>query len=181
MISRLLTFESATTRCTHKERCPRLRSLVLLSCRFQRLLGAISGRDKAERMTRRIGVDPRAVEARLMVELRPAHSEHGSLGRVEVVNPKMQVKLHRRGRVRPSRRLMARRSLERKVEAWLLPLAYRVPVRIRMDHRPPRQAAVELRESGGIAAVQGDSAQLSDTAHNFQPTRRLATASPTLT
>jgi hypothetical protein len=123
MISRLLTFESAPTRCTHKERCPRLRSLVLLSCRFQRLLGAISGRDKAERMTRRIGVDPRAVEARLMVELRPAHREHGSLGRVEVVNPKMQVKLHRRGRVRPSRRLMAPRSLERKVEACLLVLA----------------------------------------------------------
>jgi hypothetical protein len=132
-------------------------------------------------MTRRIGVDPRAVEPRLIVELRRAHCEHGSLGCVEVANPKMQVKLHRRRRVGPSRRLMARRSLERKVEACLLPLAYRVPICMRIDHRPPRQAAVELRESGGIAALQRDSTQLSDTAHNFQPTRRLATASPTLT
>jgi hypothetical protein len=74
-------------------------------------------------MTRRIGVDPRAVEPRLIVELRRAHCEHGSLGCVEVAKPKMQVKLHRRRRVRPSRRLMARRSLERKVEACLLVLA----------------------------------------------------------
>jgi hypothetical protein len=66
---------------------------------------------------------------------------------------------------------MARRSLERKVEACLLVLAYRVPVCVRVDHRPPRQAAVELRESGGVAALQGDSAQLSNTAHNRQRTQ----------
>jgi hypothetical protein len=43
---------------------------------------------------------------------------------------------------------------------------------VRVDHRPPRQPAVEVRESGGIAAFQGDSAQLSNTtAHNGQPTR----------
>jgi hypothetical protein len=113
-------------------------------------------------MTCRIGVDPGAV-ARLMIELRPAQGEHGSLGCVQVVNPKMQVKLHRRSRVRPIRRLMARRSLERQVEACVLALAHRVPAGVRVDHRPPRQPAVEVRESGGIAAFQGDSAQLSNT------------------
>jgi hypothetical protein len=122
-------------------------------------------------MTCRIGVDSGAV-ARLIVKHRPAQGEHGSLGGVEVVNPKMQVKLHRRRRVRPSRRLMARRSLERQVEACVLALAHRVPVCVRVDHRPPRQPAVEVRESGGVAAFQGDSAQLSNTtAHNGQPTR----------
>jgi len=44
-------------------------------------------------MTCRIGVDTGAV-ARLIVKHRPAQGEHGSLGCVEVVNPKMQVKLH---------------------------------------------------------------------------------------
>jgi hypothetical protein len=122
-------------------------------------------------MTCRIGVDSGAV-ARLIVKHRPAQGEHGSLGCVEVVNPEMQVKLHGRRRVRPSRRLMARRSLERQVEACVLALAHRVPVCVRVDHRPPRQPAVEVRESGGIAAFQGDSAQLSNTtAHNGQPTR----------
>jgi hypothetical protein len=38
----------------------------------QWLLSATSGWDKAERMTCRIGVDPRAVRPRLIVELRPA-------------------------------------------------------------------------------------------------------------
>ena len=57
-------------------------------------------------MTCRIGVDTGAV-ARLIVKHRPAQGEHGSLGCVEVVNPKMQVKLHGRRRVRPGRRLMA--------------------------------------------------------------------------
>jgi hypothetical protein len=122
-------------------------------------------------MTCRIGVDSGAV-ARLIVKHRPAQGEHGSLGGVEVMNPKMQVKLHGRRRVRPSRRLMARRSLERQVEACVLALAHRVPVCVRVDHRPPRQPAVEVRESSGIAAFQGDSAQLSNTtAHNGQPTR----------
>ena len=131
-------------------------------------------------MTCRIGVDPGAV-ARLMIELRPAQGEHGSLGCVQVVNPKMQVKLHRRGRVRPSRRLMARRSLERQVEACVLALAYRVPVGVRVDHRPPRQPAVELRESGGIAAFQGDSAQLSNTtAHKVNLLDVWAQRCPTL-
>ena len=132
-------------------------------------------------MTCRIGVDPGAV-ARLMIELRPAQGEHGSLGCVQVVNPKMQVKLHGRGRVWPSRRLMARRSLERQVEACVLALAYRVPVGVRVDHRPPRQPAVELRESGGIAAFQGDSAQLSNTtAHKVNLLDVWAQRCPTLT
>ena len=48
-------------------------------------------------MTCRIGVDSGAV-ARLIVKHRPAQGEHGSLGCVEVVNPKMQVKLHGRRR-----------------------------------------------------------------------------------
>jgi hypothetical protein len=74
-------------------------------------------------MTCRIGVDLRAVRPRLIGELRPAEGEHDSLGCVEVINAKMQVSLHGRRRVRPSRRLMARRSLERKVEACLLVLA----------------------------------------------------------
>jgi len=143
-----------------------------LLCRFQRLVGAIPGRDKAERMTCRIGVDSRAIGPRLIVELRPAQGEHGSLGCVEVVDPKMEVKLHGRRRIRPSRRLMARRSLERQVEACLLALAYRVPVCPRVDHRPPRELAVELCECGGITALQSDSAQLSKTAHILQPTRR---------
>jgi len=122
-------------------------------------------------MTCRIGEDSGAV-ARLIVKHRPAQGEHGSLGGVEVVNPKMQVKLHGRRRVRPLRRLMARRSLERQVEACVLALAHRIPVGVRVDHRPPREPAVEVRESGGIAAFQGDSAQLSNTtAHNGQPTR----------
>jgi hypothetical protein len=122
-------------------------------------------------MTCRIGVNTGAV-AWLIVKHRPAQGEHSSLGCVEVVNPKMQVKLHGRRRVRPRRRLMARRSLERQVEACVLALANRVPVGVRVDHRPPRQPAVELRESGGIAAFQGDSAQLSNTtAHNGQLTR----------
>jgi hypothetical protein len=53
-------------------------------------------------MTCRIGVDPGAV-AWLIVEHRPAQGEHGSLGCVEVVNLEMNVKLHGRRRVRPSR------------------------------------------------------------------------------
>jgi hypothetical protein len=122
-------------------------------------------------MTCRIGVDSGAV-ARLIVKHRPAQGEHGSLGCVEVVHPEMEVKLHGRRRIRPGRRLMARRSLERQMEACLLALAYRAPVFLRVDHRPPRQPTVEVRESGGIAAFQGDSAQLSNTtAHNGQPTR----------
>jgi hypothetical protein len=117
-------------------------------------------------MTCRIGVDSGAV-ARLIVKHRPAQGEHCSLGCVEVVNPKMHVKLHGRRRVRPRRRLMARRSLERQVEACVLALTHRVPVCVRVDHRLPRQPAVEVRETGGIAAFQGDSAQLSNTtAHN---------------
>jgi hypothetical protein len=75
---------------------------------------------------------------------------------------------------------MARRSLERKVEACLLVLAYRVPVCVRVDHRPPRQAAVELRESGGVAALQGDSAHFQ---HRSQPSTYLVWSHrrPTLT
>jgi hypothetical protein len=64
-------------------------------------------------MTCRVGEDPRAVGPRLIVELRPTQGEHGSLGRVEVVDPKMEVKLHGRCRIRPRRRPMAGRSLER--------------------------------------------------------------------
>jgi hypothetical protein len=40
------------------------------------------------------------------------------------------------------------------VEACVLALAHRVPVCVRVDHRPPHQPAVEVRESGGIAAFQ---------------------------
>jgi hypothetical protein len=70
--------------------------------------------------------------------------------------------------------LMTRRPLDRQVEACLLVLAYRVPFCLRVDHRPPRQPAVELRESGEVAAFQCHSAQVSSTtAHNGQPTRRL--------
>ena len=58
------------------------------------LLGATSGRDEAERVPCRIGVDPRAVAARLIVEPRSAHGEHGLLDFIEVVNPEMQVDLH---------------------------------------------------------------------------------------
>jgi hypothetical protein len=61
---------------------------------FHTLLGAISGRDEAERMTCRIGEDPRAVAARLIIEFRSARGEHGLLDRFEVVNPEMQVDLH---------------------------------------------------------------------------------------
>lgn len=51
-----------------------------------------------------------------------------------------------------------------------------------MDHRPPRQAALELRESGGVAALQGDSAQLSNSAHNGQRTSSFwSQRCPTLT
>jgi hypothetical protein len=87
-------------------------------------------------MTRRIGEDARAVERWLMVEPRGAQGQHGPLGRIEVVDPKVQVSLHGRRRIRPRRRLMARRSLERQVEACLLALAHRVPVWIVVDDRP---------------------------------------------
>jgi hypothetical protein len=40
-------------------------------------------------MTCRIGEDARAVGRWLMVELRPAQGQHGSLGRVEVIHPEM--------------------------------------------------------------------------------------------
>jgi len=71
---------------------------------------------------------------------------------------------------------MARGSLERQVEVCAL--AYRVPVCVREDDGPPRELAVELRELSGIAAFQSDSAQLADTAHRLQPSRRPATAPP---
>lgn len=116
------------------------------------------GRHKAEGMTRRIGEDTRAVGRWLMVELRGAHVQHGPLGRIEVVHPKVQVNLHRRGRIRPRRWLMARRSLERQVEACRLALAHRAPVWIVVDDRPPGQHAVKVREQRGITALQGDSA-----------------------
>ena len=122
-------------------------------------------------MTCRIGIDPRAIGIRLIVELRPAQGEHCSLGCVEVVDPEVKVKLHGRRRIRPGRRLMARRSLEREMEGRVLALANRVPVFVRVDHGPPREAAVELREGCGIAALQGDSAQPSNTDHDRQPTR----------
>jgi hypothetical protein len=66
---------------------------------LKQLLGAIPRRDKTEWMTCRVGEDPRAVGPRLIVELRPTQGEHGSLGRVEVVDPKMEVKLHGRSRI----------------------------------------------------------------------------------
>jgi hypothetical protein len=122
-------------------------------------------------MTCRIGVDPRAVR-RLIFELRPAQGEHVSFGCIKVVDPKMEVDLHGRRRIGPSRRLMPRRSLERQVESCILALAYRVPVCVCVDHRPARELAVELRERSGIAAFQGDPAQLSNAAHTLQPTRR---------
>ena len=122
-------------------------------------------------MTRRIGENLRPVRPRLIVELRPAQGEHCSLGCVEVVDPEVKVKLHGRRRIRPGRRLMARRPLEREVEARVLALANRVPVFVRVDHGPPHEAAVELREGCGIAALQGDSAQPSNTDHDRQPTR----------
>jgi hypothetical protein len=140
--------------------------------------GAIPRRHKTEWMTCRVGEDPCAVWPRLIVELRPTQGEHGSLGRVEVVDTKMEVKLHGGRWIRPSRRPMARRSLERQVEACLLALAHRVPVVVGVDHGPPRKPAIELRERGGIAAFQGDSAQPANTAHVLQPTRRPATALP---
>jgi len=45
-------------------------------------------------MTYRIGVDPRAVGPGIIVELRSAQGEHGSLGFVEVAHPKVKMKLH---------------------------------------------------------------------------------------
>jgi hypothetical protein len=133
-------------------------------------------------MTCWIGADPRPVGPRPIVELRSPEGEHDLLGSVEVVDPEMQVKLHRRRRIRPRRRLMARRSLERQVEVCLLALAYRAPVRLRANHRPPRDPAVELRERGGVAALQGDPTQPSNTAHTLQATRRSAPRRcPTLT
>src|SRR6266542_2640476 len=106
------------------------------------------------------------------------HKTEWMTGRVEVVDTKMEVKLHGGRWIRPSRRPMARRSLERQVEACLLALAHRVPVVVGVDHGPPRKPAIELRERGGIAAFQGDSAQPANTAHVLQPTRRPATALP---
>jgi hypothetical protein len=123
-------------------------------------------------MTCRIGVDPRAAGRRLIVELHPAKGEHVSFGCIEVVDPKMEVDLHGRRRIGPSWRLMPRRPLERQVEACILAVAYRVPVCLCIDHRPAREAAVEIRERSRIAAFQGDPAQLSNTAHTRQPTRR---------
>ena len=123
-------------------------------------------------MTCRIGVDPRAVGPGLIVELRSAQGEHSSLGFVQVDHPKVKVKLHRRRRVRPGRRLMTGRSLERQMEACLFALANRAPVCVGEDDGPPREPAVELSELGGIAAFQGDSAQPADTAHSLQASRR---------
>jgi hypothetical protein len=146
-----------------------------------RLVGAVPSRDKAERMTCRIGVDPRAAGPRLIVELRPAQGKHVSFGCIEIVDSKMKVDLHGRRRIGPSRRLMARRALERQVEACILAVAYRVPVCVCIDDRPAREPAVEIRERSRIAAFQGDPAQLSNTAHTLQPTRRFGHSAPTLT
>jgi hypothetical protein len=48
---------------------------VVESIRCGRLLGPIPCRDKAERVTCRIGIDPGAVGLRLIVELRRAKGE----------------------------------------------------------------------------------------------------------
>jgi hypothetical protein len=45
-------------------------------------------------MTRRIGEDARAVGRRLMVDLRGTQGQQRPLGRVEVVDANVQVKLH---------------------------------------------------------------------------------------
>jgi hypothetical protein len=127
-------------------------------------------------MTCRIGINPRAIGIGLIGALGSAQGEHDSLSCVEVVHPKVKVKLHGRCPIRPRRRLMAGRSLERQVEVWLFALAYRVPVCVREDDGPPREPAVELRELGRVAAFQGDSAQLADTAHDLQPSPRPPTA-----
>ena len=71
---------------------------------------------------------------------------------------------------------MARRWLERQVEGYVLALAHRVPVGVRVDHRPSRQPAVELRERGRISAFQGDAAQPSNSGHVVHATCRQATA-----
>lgn len=59
------------------------------------LLEGMPGRHKAERMTRRIGEGTRKVGRWLMAELRGAEVQHGPLRRIEVVDPKVQVNLHR--------------------------------------------------------------------------------------
>ena len=54
----------------------------------------MSGGHKAERMTRRISEDARAVGRWLMVELGRAQRQHGPFGCIEVIDPKVQVRLH---------------------------------------------------------------------------------------
>lgn len=56
--------------------------------------GRPSDRHEAEGMPRRIREHPRSFGVRLVIELRPAESQHGSFGLIEVVNPEVQVKLH---------------------------------------------------------------------------------------
>jgi hypothetical protein len=97
------------------------------------LLGAISGRDKAERMTwpdrRRLGsgrpadrqASSRPGRARLARRRRGREPENASEAAWTT------------RRVRPRRRLMARRLLERQVEACVLALAHRVPVCVRSN------------------------------------------------
>ncbi len=45
--------------------------------------------------------------------------------------------------------VIARRSLEREVEVRLLALAHRVPVLVRVDHRPSREATVDSARAAG--------------------------------
>jgi hypothetical protein len=109
-----------------------------------------------------IGVNPRAIRW-LVVELRRAQIEHGTLGRVEIFHSKVQMRLHGRGGVRPLRWLMARRPLEGQMEPRLFAFAHRIPIRVGVDYRPSGELAVEGREPGGIAAFEGEPAERTDT------------------